>query len=149
MVKEDSVMENIKLKVFHNNGEFVTFISAEDDEATVSHIISDKVGVISNNYITVPEDNIPLPWQLSIVDNEVSVLDGVQLATAEANEKDKELLNEVRLLRNRKLAETDWWASSDITMTTQQASYRQALRDITIGATSISDAVFPTKPTGE
>ena len=32
--------------------------------------------------------------------------------------------------RNRKLAETDWWAMSDRTMTTEQTNYRQALRDI-------------------
>ena len=37
----------------------------------------------------------------------------------------------LRKERNKKLAETDWWASSDLTMTTEQTQYRQALRDIT------------------
>ena len=32
--------------------------------------------------------------------------------------------------RDKKLAETDWWAMSDRTMTTEQTNYRQALRDI-------------------
>ena len=36
-----------------------------------------------------------------------------------------------RSLRNDFLSQTDWWASSDITMTEEQVSYRQALRDIT------------------
>ena len=55
----------------------------------------------------------------------------------------------MRLLReerNRRLAETDWWASSDLTMTTEQTTYRQALRDITDSATSLDDVTWPTKP---
>jgi len=33
--------------------------------------------------------------------------------------------------RNKKLAETDWWASSDLLISDDQRKYRQALRDIT------------------
>ena len=33
--------------------------------------------------------------------------------------------------RDRRISETDWWASSDLTMTAEQTAYRQALRDIT------------------
>lgn len=54
----------------------------------------------------------------------------------------------LRKQRNQELAETDWWATSDRTMTVAQKEYRQALRDITKNATSVSDAVFPNKPTG-
>jgi len=35
-----------------------------------------------------------------------------------------------REIRNEKLAETGWWANSDVTMTDDQASYRTALRDL-------------------
>ena len=55
----------------------------------------------------------------------------------------------MRLLReerNRKIAETDWWASSDLTMTQAQTDYRQALRDITDNATSLDDVTWPEKP---
>jgi hypothetical protein len=55
----------------------------------------------------------------------------------------------MRLLReerNRRIAETDWWASSDLTMTAEQTAYRQALRDITDNATSLDDVTWPTKP---
>ena len=55
----------------------------------------------------------------------------------------------MRLLReerDRRLAETDWWASSDLTMTTEQTTYRQALRDITDSATSLDDVNWPEKP---
>ena len=37
----------------------------------------------------------------------------------------------LRLQRNFLLKETDWWASSDLTMTDAQKKYRQDLRDIT------------------
>ena len=55
----------------------------------------------------------------------------------------------MRLLReerNRKIAETDWWASSDLTMTTEQTNYRQALRDITDTYSSLDTVVWPEKP---
>ena len=65
--------------------------------------------------------------------------------------KKTELVNAepMRLLReerNRRLAETDWWASSDLTMTSERTTYRQALRDITESATSLDDVTWPTKP---
>ena len=52
----------------------------------------------------------------------------------------------LRAERDQKLAETDWWASSDLTMTTEQTSYRQSLRDITDTYSSLDDVVWPTKP---
>lgn len=52
----------------------------------------------------------------------------------------------LRNKRNRLIAETDWWASSDLTMTSAQNTYRQALRDITDTYTSLDDVVWPTKP---
>ena len=55
-------------------------------------------------------------------------------------------LKALRQERNRRIAETDWWASSDLTMTAQQSAYRQALRDITETYTSLTDVVWPVKP---
>ena len=55
----------------------------------------------------------------------------------------------MRLLReerNRRLAEVDWWASSDLTMTDAQKKYRTDLCDITKTATSLDDVTWPTKP---
>mgnify|MGYP003133302486 FL=1 len=54
--------------------------------------------------------------------------------------------NLLREKRNRLLAETDWWASSDLTMTTEQTNYRQALRDITNTYSNLDEVVWPTKP---
>lgn len=57
-----------------------------------------------------------------------------------------EPLKFLREERNRKLAETDWWASSDLTMTAEQTAYRQALRDITNTYSDLDTVVWPTKP---
>ena len=57
-----------------------------------------------------------------------------------------EPLRLLRIERDRLIAETDWWASSDLTMTAEQTAYRQALRDITETYTSLDDVVWPTKP---
>lgn len=49
--------------------------------------------------------------------------------------------------RNKLLAETDWWASSDLTMSDAQKQYRTDLRNIPAsGATSLDDVTWPTKP---
>jgi len=57
-----------------------------------------------------------------------------------------EPLKLLRAERNRRIAETDWWASSDLTMSAERTAYRQALRDITNTYTSLDDVVWPVKP---
>ena len=57
-----------------------------------------------------------------------------------------EPMKALRAERDRLIAETDWWASSDLAMTAGQTAYRQALRDITATATSLDDVTWPTKP---
>jgi len=67
----------------------------------------------------------------------------------EATAKDNEgSLVELRAERNKKLAETDWTQSRDVTLTNDAAwqTYRQSLRDITDSATSLDDVTWPEKP---
>jgi hypothetical protein len=74
---------------------------------------------------------------------------GVDWATVSAKQAEltaAEPMKALREERNRRIAETDWWASSDLTMTAEQTAYRQALRDITDSATSLDDVTWPTKP---
>lgn len=52
----------------------------------------------------------------------------------------------VRAERNELLAETDWWAVSDLTMSEEQTAYRQDLRDITEQEGFPLNVVWPTKP---
>ena len=66
---------------------------------------------------------------------------------AKADElKAAEPMKLLREERNRLIAETDWWASSDLTMSDERKAYRQELRDITKSATSLDDVKWPTKP---
>ena len=70
---------------------------------------------------------------------------------SEVNAKIAEMdLNEVRQVRNQKLAETDWTRMDDNGLSDSAkaswATYRQSLRDITDSATSLADEPWPTKP---
>ena len=58
-------------------------------------------------------------------------------------------LAELRNKRNRLLAETDYLAMSDQTLSSEMTTYRQALRDITNGLTTVEQVnavVWPEKP---
>ena len=77
---------------------------------------------------------------------------------AAVSAKKTELVNAepMRLLRKERdsrLAATDWWASSDLTMSSDRTTYRQALRDLpanqspTIdGEGALQNVTWPTKP---
>lgn len=52
----------------------------------------------------------------------------------------------LRVERDARLAETDWWATSDRTMTAEQAAYRQALRDLPANTPDPSNPTWPVKP---
>ena len=71
----------------------------------------------------------------------------------QASDKKTELVNakpmaDLRAERDRRLAETDWWASSDLTMSNAQKKYRTDLRDAPAqsGVTGLDDVTWPTKP---
>ena len=48
--------------------------------------------------------------------------------------------------RNIKLTETDWYANSDVTMSNDMKTYRQALRDLPANTADPTDVTWPTKP---
>ena len=52
----------------------------------------------------------------------------------------------VRLERNEKLAETDWRALSDLTLSDEWKTYRQALRDLPSTQSDPDNITFPTPP---
>ena len=49
-------------------------------------------------------------------------------------------------MRNDKLAETDWMANSDVTMSDEWKTYRQALRDLPANTSDPSNPTWPTEP---
>ena len=90
------------------------------------------------------------------------MVDGVsiQLTSAEETARDNEeaawaadegnrALAGMRTDRNRLLADTDFYALSDVTLSADMTTYRQDLRDLPAGKTTKADvdgATWPTKP---
>ena len=84
----------------------------------------------------------------------------VQFTAAEETARDNEeaawanaaparALSELRSKRNRLLAETDFYGNSDVTMSSDMTTYRQALRDLPAGKDTVDkceNATWPTKP---
>ena len=55
----------------------------------------------------------------------------------------------LRSERNRRLAETDFYGNSDVTMSDDMKTYRQALRDLPSGKDTVDkcdNVTWPTKP---
>ena len=53
---------------------------------------------------------------------------------------------EVRTHRNELLVATDFYANTDVTMSADMTTYRQALRDLPASTADSEDVVWPTKP---
>ena len=84
----------------------------------------------------------------------------IQLTAEEEAQRDQEeaeweagkfdrAIASLRQDRNNKLAETDFYALSDVTMSDEMKQYRQDLRDISEGLTTeeqVKSVEFPTKP---
>jgi hypothetical protein len=69
--------------------------------------------------------------------------------TAWANAAPARALANLRSRRNRLLAETDFYALSDVTLSDDMTTYRQALRDLPAGKDTVdkcNNATWPTKP---
>jgi len=69
--------------------------------------------------------------------------------TAFANDAFNRAIANVRDKRNRLIEETDFYALSDVTMSSDMTTYRQNLRDITNGVDTVDkcNAIsWPTKP---
>ena len=66
-----------------------------------------------------------------------------------ANAAPARALARLREKRNRLLAETDFYGNSDVTMSDDMKTYRQALRDLPDGKDTVEkceNATWPTKP---
>ncbi len=90
------------------------------------------------------------------------LVDGVEITMTSEEVKERQaeekanlegtLVQRMALLRNKRdilLAETDWMGNSDVTMSNDWKTYRQALRDITKTEPidmALSNITFPTKP---
>ena len=69
--------------------------------------------------------------------------------TAWNNAAPARALANLRERRNQLLAETDFYGNSDVTMSDDMTTYRQALRDLPAGKDTVdkcNNATWPTKP---
>ena len=79
----------------------------------------------------------------------VEQMSAEEVAEREAYERDVVpgiLLQQLRTERNARLAETDYLALADSTLTDEMRTYRQALRDLPANTTDPANPVWPTKP---
>ena len=104
-------------------------------------VVQDSNGNWVENYVardmfadTTDEDGVTT----TKAEHEAAYQATLDAKTAESN----------RTKRDKLLAETDWMALSDVTMSTEMTTYRQALRDITNHANwpNLQDADWPVKP---
>ena len=56
-------------------------------------------------------------------------------------------ISELRNDRNRKLSSTDWYGLQDVTMSDAMTAYRQDLRDLPAGLTTVEEVAAVTWPT--
>lgn len=70
----------------------------------------------------------------------------VRLKQTLSEAQDDYASTEARALRDSLLAATDWTANSDVTMSDEMRTYRQALRDVPSQAGFPNDVTWPVKP---
>lgn len=79
----------------------------------------------------------------------VTPLSAEEIAEREAYERDVQPGVDLELLReerNRRLAETDYLALSDATLSEDMRTYRQALRDLPANTSDPANPTWPAKP---
>jgi hypothetical protein len=108
--------------------------------------------VLRNGVVQDALNNWVEAWQIADMFSDTTE-DGVTTTKAEHEAAyqarlDSSASERNRTQRDRLIGETDWWASSDLTMTAEQTAYRQALRDITSHANwpHLEKADWPTNP---
>jgi len=119
------------------NCQFVLRGAEPTDAISFNAAFSLVVGADKNNTAILSDD--PDDWERA----------GITWGTVKTKLNELNELEPMKLLReerNRRIAETDWWASSDLTMSAERTAYRQDLRDITKTYSSLDDVVWPDKP---
>ena len=85
--------------------------------------------------------------RMNLTPEEESARDAEEAAW-EAGQFDRDI-SELRSRRNRYLASTDWYALQDVTMSDAMTAYRQDLRDLPAGLTTVEEVAavsWPVKP---
>ena len=105
--------------------------------------------VARNGVVQDANDNWVEAWEIRNMFADIK--DGQTKAEQEAayqTQLDNSAAENNRATRNQLLTETDWWAVSDRTMTSEQTAYRAALRDLPTHSNwpHLEADDWPTKP---
>ena len=111
-----------------------------DDFGFALHLINSDavVEIMQTGIYGTPSFELVCEW-----DDEVATFptaDEMNAAVAIAN------WDNVRKERNELLAATDFYALTDVTMSDDMTTYRQALRDVPASVENSEDVVWPEKP---
>ena len=100
---------------------------------------ADVPGMIRVKETPTLTDGQTLDW------NAGSVIGGEWVRFKVRNKTTGEKMSEIRGTRDGLLSNTDWTGMSDVTMSADMVTYRQALRDLP-ATVSVDSPVYPTKP---
>ena len=115
----------------------------------IEEYIGRQLNYASREVVVVIDSNGERIEEWNIEGHDEPTLEQLDALEVDANSReDGYKLNALRTERNKKLAETDWTQSRDVTLTNDAdwATYRQALRDITDTYSDLDSVVWPTKP---
>lgn len=108
---------------------------------------------VKSGYEQDSKGNWVVAWTVKDMFSDYTDEEGVVVTKAEQEatyqaEKTAQAEATVRTKRDGLLAETDWMALTDVTMSAEMTTYRQALRDITTHANfpNLEEADWPVKP---
>ncbi len=111
-----------------------------------------KALILDNQVVDVQDNTFPVHPSLVWIDCDDSIKIGDTYKDGKFSRVELNIrppIDTLRKQRNRLLAETDWWASSDLVMSDERKAYRQALRDLPKGLTTptkVKNVKWPTKP---
>ena len=111
-----------------------------------------KALILDNQVVDVQDNTFPVHPSLVWIDCDDSIKIGDTYKDGKFSRVELNIrppIDTLRKQRNRLLAETDWWASSDLVMSDERKAYRQALRDLPSGLDTeekVKGATFPTNP---
>ena len=146
------------VKITHGTPETYTIGQLRRDNPNTSFpkAVSDAVLASYNVFPLYPTDQPTYDHTKNVVEGTPQEVGGVWTQVWSVSDASSEEIaarierqsERSREKRDTLIAGTDWWASSDLTMTAEQTAYRQSMRDITSHANwpHLDEADWPTKP---
>ena len=133
------MMSHISIAEWDGNGKVLQASAIMSEAAAAAVCLIQISEGFSNAFVSDVPEGSASGWRVE----GGAVVFKADIATATKNAVSMKAL---RFERNRRLAETDWWASSDVTMSDERKNYRAALRDLPANTSDPANPSWPTKP---